>query len=163
MVLFSFHAFYFILITSVSFLERFAGGLSLQQNSQHLFCSDDTHTLQNWKCMILDQQNRSGGDNQDQPRVPRQVCRDGEHPRSSWEVISKPGSGSGLETASRVGHSSATSGQVYSDEAGLRSSQKVKCAVCCIYPRFTKRFVHLRFTQITVISSYTNQVGNPNK
>lgn len=49
--------------------------------------------------------------------------------------------GSGPHTARSVRHSPGISGQVYSDETDLRSSQKVKPAIPCIYPIFTTAFV----------------------
>lgn len=61
-------------------------------------------------------------------RFPDKLIGMGKHPRSSQEIISKPRIGSGPETARSVRHSPRISGQVYSDETGLRSSQKVKPA-----------------------------------
>ena len=97
----------------------------MSEFSASFYCYHN-HTLQNWKCLDLDQQNRSSDDKQVQPRVqiPRQDHSNRECPRASWEVVSKPGSVLGLETVSRVRHVPATAGKVYSDEAGLRSSQK---------------------------------------
>lgn len=134
--------------------------ITVSEFSASFYCYHN-HTLQNWKCLDLDQQNRSSDDKQVQPRVqiPRQDHSNRECPRASWEVVSKPGSVLGLETVSRVRHVPATAGKVYSDEAGLRSSQKSSLQ----YSIFTLFSWFFFIPPITINSTDANKVQSSNK